>query len=383
MRIATVGGGFAGLMVARELARKGFKVDLFEEHPRVGFPKHCTGLISESTVRMIGAPIRRNVESWYEGVVFETPTRNYYVKTERIARVDRVTLERDLLEEAEAYGTTPLLGVRVEQITPSKKPALVFSGERSFYDVVFLAEGLFGRLRRQLGSSHNLRTTFGINLDYKEKAASDALVHIVIEPSIPSSVFGWWFSVEDYTVVGAIGWKWGAARRLATLIEKRLGLKGITSIYGGRVVHGPPLEPQRQPLPVVIVGDAAGMNKPLTGGGLYPNSLFTTLLSALLDKKGLVPAAAESYTRVYIILRKQWRLARKLLQSSILSMLVEEASRVGIRLDRGETLDYDDHTGLVKNIIRRYPLKSLILGLAITIRNPTLALDLLRGAVLS
>ena len=40
-----VGGGPAGLFAARELARRGFSVVLFEEHERVGDPVHCTGVL--------------------------------------------------------------------------------------------------------------------------------------------------------------------------------------------------------------------------------------------------------------------------------------------------------------------------------------------------
>lgn len=50
--VLVVGGGPAGLSVAARLARAGRAVALFEEHPQIGLPVHCTGLLaSEAFVR--------------------------------------------------------------------------------------------------------------------------------------------------------------------------------------------------------------------------------------------------------------------------------------------------------------------------------------------
>lgn len=41
-----VGAGPAGLIAAREIASRGYDVKVFEEHPEVGVPNHCAGLVS-------------------------------------------------------------------------------------------------------------------------------------------------------------------------------------------------------------------------------------------------------------------------------------------------------------------------------------------------
>ena len=49
--VAVVGAGPAGSRTARDLARRGFRVLLLEEHRTVGVPSHCSGLISLRTLR--------------------------------------------------------------------------------------------------------------------------------------------------------------------------------------------------------------------------------------------------------------------------------------------------------------------------------------------
>src|SRR6188474_2855387 len=44
--IAIIGGGPGGLYAAHELARAGFGVAVFEEHPSAGDPVHCTGVLA-------------------------------------------------------------------------------------------------------------------------------------------------------------------------------------------------------------------------------------------------------------------------------------------------------------------------------------------------
>ena len=49
-----VGAGPAGSATARDIARKGFKVLVLEEHATVGRPTHCSGLVTPRTLETAG-----------------------------------------------------------------------------------------------------------------------------------------------------------------------------------------------------------------------------------------------------------------------------------------------------------------------------------------
>ena len=53
---AIIGGGPAGLHTARLLARSGFSVGVFEEHPRCGLPVHCTGVVAADVFDQFDLP---------------------------------------------------------------------------------------------------------------------------------------------------------------------------------------------------------------------------------------------------------------------------------------------------------------------------------------
>ena len=54
--VAVVGAGPAGLLAAAHLARSGLDVLLLEDHPRVGEPTHCTGIVSLETADLTDIP---------------------------------------------------------------------------------------------------------------------------------------------------------------------------------------------------------------------------------------------------------------------------------------------------------------------------------------
>ena len=57
--VAIVGGGPAGLTAARTLAGHGHDVVVLEEHPQIGVPVHCTGVLGLDAFSEFDIPRRR------------------------------------------------------------------------------------------------------------------------------------------------------------------------------------------------------------------------------------------------------------------------------------------------------------------------------------
>ncbi len=382
MKAAVVGAGFAGLIMSRELAKRGIEVDLYEEHDRVGYPKHCTGLVSKETARIIGAPARQAMMASFEKLYLRSLENDVVeVIVDGVVKLDRVRLEQLLLEEAVSSGVRPFLGVRVVRINPdTDRPSVIINGMRRRYDIVILAEGLHGALRRQLGIHYEPATTLGVNLEAETHAQGLDGIEIVTSKSYKTLVFAWRVPLRGKLLAGAIAWRpadaLGAAK---TLLGGRS--KGL-EIYGGRVIHGPPLPPSMQPNRVLIVGDAAGLTKPLTGGGLYPSSLLTWRAGSLIDRGvPLEEALNRAYEEVYKVLWKQYKLARAAIRlgalDDIIGALAASTRRIGYR----RPLDYDNHRDVPRRILREQPIRSLIFLLRLLVKSPGLTLRLIKGAL--
>jgi digeranylgeranylglycerophospholipid reductase len=74
--VAVVGGGPAGLIAAREAARRGLAVAVFEEDWAIGRPERCAGLYSVDGLRRLGIPTSgHHVQNRVRGAVFVSPSK--------------------------------------------------------------------------------------------------------------------------------------------------------------------------------------------------------------------------------------------------------------------------------------------------------------------
>ena len=51
--VTIVGAGSSGLRLAKKLAEADIDVNVLEDHPEIGLPEHCSGLISARNNRYI------------------------------------------------------------------------------------------------------------------------------------------------------------------------------------------------------------------------------------------------------------------------------------------------------------------------------------------
>lgn len=296
-RIATdvliVGGGPAGLYSGLLLARAGYQVDLVEEHQHIGTPVHCTGVLARDAFRAFELP-SGSVLNDLQKVRFISPSGaaiEHATPTIEAVVIDRKRFDRQLADEAERAGVR-FHQARVTGVTVQRDAVKVSSTACAF------------RARSALlacGASYGLQRTLGLGIprlllqsaqaELPADRPGDVEVHF--GSTVAPRGFAWAVPVHrpdrSYVRVGVMCER-DAGRHFAAMLER------VRSRWGVQATEG--CVPRQKMLPlapiertftdrVLALGDAAGLVKPTTGGGIY-----FSLLSAQLAAHTLVPALA-------------------------------------------------------------------------------------------
>ena len=286
-----IGGGPAGLYCALLLAEAGFDVALVEEHETVGMPTHCTGLVSDELSDLFKLP-QSLILSRPTTCVFASPTgRNFSFRyaEEGIAVVDRAEFDRELGASAVRAGVEIACGTQVTQIRTERTHVRVLAanGAALAAKTCVIACGVGYGLQRQLGLGLPSRFLHSAQLEI-DADIPDSMVELHLGRATAPEGFAWVVPVRRGERQRA---KIGIMMRgdAASHLQRFLAWRGLGGAHGSAA----PV-PMRRLLPigpasptygdrVLTVGDAAGLTKPTTGGGI-----FYSLLSAQLAAETLV-----------------------------------------------------------------------------------------------
>jgi geranylgeranyl reductase family protein len=290
--VVIVGGGPAGLIAARELAAAGHDVRVLEEHDVIGAPVHCTGVLGLDAFDELSLS-RRAIVGAADAARFVSPNGTTVVigaERVRAAVVDRGIFDRDLAGSAVDAGATIQTGVRVESVTCGSQSVAIRTADAASGTIearaVILACGASYRFNRALGLGVPSVLVHSAQLEVPFPSLDQVQVHF--GRKIAPGGFAWVvpFAREGTTFA-----------RVGLLCERDAGARfrvfadSIRAAYG---LREPWPAPRLRVLPlgpaprtwtdrVLAVGDAAGLVKPTTGGGIYYGLLTGHLAAGVLS----------------------------------------------------------------------------------------------------
>ena len=300
-------------MTARRLAEQGHDVVLLEEHPSVGTPVHCTGLLGLEAFDEFDLPKHLILGEAGGASFWGAAGNSVVVRSDRIkaAVIDRAALDCGLAERAERAGVTVHRGCRAETIVVHDDGVSVTARGLDagvHARACVLACGASYRFHRQLGlgvpevflQSAQLETPFPDATDIEVRFGRD----------VAPAGFAWLVPLKRGGVAHA---------RIGLMSETRARerfaafLRALCDRVGVDPQHIPaprlkilPLGPVRKTYAarVLAVGDAAGLVKPTTGGGIYYGLLSGALAADVLGEALQRDRLGDAHLRRYETL---WR----------------------------------------------------------------------------
>ena len=274
--VAVVGGGPIGATAARHAALHGARVVLIEQHAGPRRPAACAGLISPRTLTTLGASADSVLHEIRSVVAISPSGHRLSLRSEerKALVVDRTRLDRELLERARDADVELRLATRAVGWQPGRLSVRDAAGAPSQIAAKILI-GADGPRSRAAG-------WLGIGRPPIVYPACQAIVKTPIEPetvnvfvgtNIAPHFFAW--AVPDHPGRVRVGLAVPEGMNAAARLEAWLTVRYPGCCVSARVAGAIPLARVESPIAEggLLVGDAAGQVKPISGGGLYTGGL--------------------------------------------------------------------------------------------------------------
>jgi geranylgeranyl reductase family protein len=311
--VAVIGAGPAGLVAARALAGSGHDVVVLEEHATIGVPVHCTGLLGLDAFTEFDLPRTSIVGTARAASFIAADGSSVLVDAERVhaAVVDRAAFDQALAKQSAAAGADLQCGVRVRSISiDSDAASIACEGIREPLRAraCVLACGANYRFNRQLGLG--VPGTFVQSAQLEHGFAGPEQVEIHLGRDVAPAGFAW---VVPFTRDGQRRNRIGLMCETRALAHFRVFAARLRARFAPQSAGWP--EPRLKILPLgpvprtygtrlLAVGDAAGLVKPTTGGGIYYSLLSGRMAADILDEALRADDLRDAQLRRYEV---QWR----------------------------------------------------------------------------
>jgi len=261
--VIVAGGSIAGLTFASEAAKRGVRVLVAEEHPEVGEPEKCDGLVSLRGLRRYGyAPSKEVIQNEIASAVVHSPSgRDLAVNATSLDVVvlDRSRYDRQVLEKAMGWGADVRLGVRAGEVRESESGVSAKVGAETVEGTYYIDA---------TGPASSPRSGIIPAAKYEVEASwiRDRVVEVFLDAEHYPGFFAWVIPYgHGLAKVGAAGRGIDPFGALDSFLEGRphkVLRKVAAPIYvGGPTQH---FVKGRK----VFVGESAGQVKATTAGGI-------------------------------------------------------------------------------------------------------------------
>ena len=331
-----IGGGPSGTVAARRAKECGIsRVLVIEEHASIGSPVQCAGLLSAAALSETGmTPDPSFVLNAVSGAFVYPPSgekMDVVGKEIKAYVVSRKIFDRQLAEKAACAGAEFFLKTSVSDLKREFVPidsktfelwnVTIFQNgaNRHLYSkIIIAADGARSQISKKIGLKPCGKILSGIQIETAYRSENPDFVEIFVGSQAPG-FFAWAIPVsENLSRIGlavdpdavsknGIG-SMSANDFLESLLSNPAIRDKIGPGYSDFVVGSIPVGPMPQTYAAgfMVIGDAAGQCKPVSGGGIYTGAVAAKIAAETAASAISENNFSESKMSAY---EKQWKKA--------------------------------------------------------------------------
>ena len=365
-----VGAGPVGSLLARRLCEGGASVLIIEEHAQIGRPFQCAGLVNPEAMEIVGLQDTVLTPIW--GARIHGPSGEVVSigspDTVRTWSVCRKLFDESILESALQSGAALWLSSKpISAEQDDDTVGITISTSTGNVDVrcsmLCGADGAHSWVRRNFRMGRPKEMMIGFQVEVTGYIGEEGRLDMYTGSEIAPGFFAWAIPSGDTTRIGA----WSKAdmlqgkspeQLLDTLMKSRLWTRRFSGCrevgrFCGPVPSGLVSRPLRGR--VALFGDAAGLCKPTTGGGIGPGFTHVEALVPLLLQRtlgNLTQSGLEArVSKILDPMRKDQLRARALRDAFLTQMDDDELDNVFSVWSKPDVIELINEVGEIENPI--------------------------------
>jgi len=365
-----VGAGPIGGYLSKKLNDNGHSVLLLEEHDEIGRPFQCAGLVNPAAMETIGLESSILTSIW--GANIHSPNGKRVSigdpKVPRTFSVCRKIFDEAVVMQSIATGTEIMLSTKpVSASIENEYVEVDIDGPNGSETVrcklLCGADGAHSWVRRKFRMGNPTETMIGFQIEVTGYSGDDGMLDMYTGASIAPGFFSWAIPTGETTRLGT----WTKANLMggtsseefmSRLIEDKNLNSRFTDCsevarFCGPVPSGIVRRPMRER--VALFGDAAGICKPTTGGGIGPGfkqvDMLVPLLSNAISENDLSEVRMKALSSKLKQMKRDQRKKRALRDAFLTEMNDAELEDIFSVWARPEVTDLINEFGDIENPI--------------------------------
>jgi len=363
-----IGGGPIGSYIAKGLAAKGHSVGVLEKGSEDRGKICCTGIVSKNCYQTYLADKDLVLKHGRSAKVYSPSGKliNLNHKEDQAFIIDRNRLDSAIAADAVKSGADFLHNHTVKNLDALSDRVLVeYQNDiRSGFveaKTVIIASGFNSGWFKQNKIKKELSFTIGAQIEVYHRDIEE--IEIYIGKHVAPGFFGWLVPLDDKRALVGLMTKNKPNKYLKdflTLLDEqgKVSLNGDKPAYRGITLQPPERTYGER---FIMVGDAAGQVKPLTGGGIYFGLLCADIAVKTIDRA----LNEDDFRAVKLaVYEKEWkqklnkemqicRFARAIyskLNNRQLDRLIDISNTFGIvdEITASDELDFDFHSRVIR-----------------------------------